>query len=395
MPEFPGGSDALMQFLSENIKYPIDAEEAGIQGRVILSLVIEKNGKVSNVNVVKSVSPSLDKEAERVVNLMPQWIPGMNGIHPVRVKYTIPITFRLNDPEPKATTAATHPTATEQPKPASESKPAATPKGTRKHMKFLGLELGGNAKDLEKALRAKGFKDGGGWDNSGNSIFLSGMVYGKTTEVCIDATGGRANAVSVTEMADTEAKAKQRCNVFKQKMIAEYGNGYVPYETRYDIPLTYGNVSINYGAFDSGDVELGFTITDYAEVLPRPDYFFRAYDTGWYMLSDEVKWNQVVRELKDRHYVVTSTTATVIKGQHKLDSYLSNITVKRASTNAVRANDVVVTTTNSIGSVEDKMKFGEMKLVKETPQGVRIYREGNVTTELTPYSDHLEMHLTR
>ena len=95
MPSFPGGDAALMQFLSKNIKYPVVAEENGIQGRVIATFVVERDGSISDVKVVKSVDPSLDKEAVRVLKSMPKWIPGKQNGSAVRVKYTVPVTFRL------------------------------------------------------------------------------------------------------------------------------------------------------------------------------------------------------------------------------------------------------------------------------------------------------------
>ena len=95
MPSFPGGQSALLQYLSSNIKYPVVAEENGVQGRVIVTFVVERDGSITDVRVVKSVDPSLDKEAQRVVKSMPKWIPGKQNGSAVRVKYTVPVTFRL------------------------------------------------------------------------------------------------------------------------------------------------------------------------------------------------------------------------------------------------------------------------------------------------------------
>lgn len=95
MPSFPGGTGALMQYLSKNIKYPPVAEEMGIQGRVICTFVVERDGSVSDIRIARSVDPSLDKEAIRVVSGMPKWIPGRQNGQMVRVKYTLPVTFRL------------------------------------------------------------------------------------------------------------------------------------------------------------------------------------------------------------------------------------------------------------------------------------------------------------
>ena len=95
MPSFPGGQAALFEFLSKNIRYPVVAEENGIQGRVIVTFVVERDGSITDVRVVKPVDPSLDKEAVRVTKSMPHWNPGMQNGGPVRVKFTLPVTFRL------------------------------------------------------------------------------------------------------------------------------------------------------------------------------------------------------------------------------------------------------------------------------------------------------------
>ena len=95
MPSFPGGSAALMSYLSSNTKYPVVAQENGVQGRVIISFVVERDGSISDVKVARSVDPSLDREAQRVVKSMPRWTPGKQNGQTVRVKYTVPVVFRL------------------------------------------------------------------------------------------------------------------------------------------------------------------------------------------------------------------------------------------------------------------------------------------------------------
>lgn len=95
MPSFPGGQGALMAFLSSNIKYPVVAQENGVQGRVIVGFVVEKDGSITDVKVMRSVDPSLDREAQRVVKAMPKWKPGKQNGSAVRVKYTVPVVFRL------------------------------------------------------------------------------------------------------------------------------------------------------------------------------------------------------------------------------------------------------------------------------------------------------------
>ena len=95
MPSFPGGPSALMQYLSSNIKYPVVAQENGVQGRVVVSFVVERDGSITDVQVARSVDPSLDREAQRVVRNMPRWIPGKQNGQAVRVKYNVPVAFRL------------------------------------------------------------------------------------------------------------------------------------------------------------------------------------------------------------------------------------------------------------------------------------------------------------
>ena len=95
MPEFPGGMQALMAYLSKNIKYPSVAQDNGIQGRVFISFVVNKDGSIVDPEVIKSVDAALDKEAMRVIKAMPKWNPGKQRGKPVRVKYTVPVLFRL------------------------------------------------------------------------------------------------------------------------------------------------------------------------------------------------------------------------------------------------------------------------------------------------------------
>jgi TonB family protein len=98
MPEFPGGMVEAMTFLAKNINYPVAAQQAKIEGRVIVQFVVERDGSVSDVKVMRGVSPELDAEAIRVVGMMPKWIPGKQRGKAVAVKYTMPIMFRLQTP---------------------------------------------------------------------------------------------------------------------------------------------------------------------------------------------------------------------------------------------------------------------------------------------------------
>jgi len=98
-PQFPGGMAGMMQYLSSNIRYPEDAREAGTQGRVIVSFIVEKDGSISNAKVAKPTYSSLDEEALRVVSAMPNWMPGKQNGQAVRVKYSVPVSFRLGNKE--------------------------------------------------------------------------------------------------------------------------------------------------------------------------------------------------------------------------------------------------------------------------------------------------------
>ena len=103
MPEFPGGGKAMMEWLGQNIQYPKEAVDGNIEGRVIVTFIIEKDGSVSNAKVIRGIDESLDNEALRVVNAMPNWKPGMQDGQPVRARFNIPISFKL----PKPATAPT------------------------------------------------------------------------------------------------------------------------------------------------------------------------------------------------------------------------------------------------------------------------------------------------
>ena len=95
MPSFPGGQGALLSYLSTHVKYPVVAQENGVQGRVTVSFVVERDGSITDVHVVRSVDPSLDREAARVVSSMPNWQPGKQNGSAVRVKFNVPVQFKL------------------------------------------------------------------------------------------------------------------------------------------------------------------------------------------------------------------------------------------------------------------------------------------------------------
>ena len=95
MPKFPGGDAELLKFIAKNVKYPQESQDKGEQGRVICSFVVTKDGTLTNYKVLRGISPALDQEAVRVLQMMPRWTPGTQKGEPVAVKYTVPITFKL------------------------------------------------------------------------------------------------------------------------------------------------------------------------------------------------------------------------------------------------------------------------------------------------------------
>ena len=95
MPEFPGGQQEMMKFINENLKYPEQAKKDGIQGVVVIQFIVNRNGKVENTKIMRSVNPLLDEEAERVIKSSPNWVPGKQGGKAVDVFFTLPIRFKL------------------------------------------------------------------------------------------------------------------------------------------------------------------------------------------------------------------------------------------------------------------------------------------------------------
>ena len=95
MPEYPGGQAALFEYLSTNVKYPADAEKQKIEGRVLVTFIVNTDGSITDIEVVRKAFPSLDAEAVRVISGMPKWIPGEQKGQKVRVKYTVPLSFHL------------------------------------------------------------------------------------------------------------------------------------------------------------------------------------------------------------------------------------------------------------------------------------------------------------
>ena len=95
LPSFPGGDAALLQYIARSVKYPVESQRAGNQGRVIASFTVDKEGNIAQLEVVRGIEPLLDAEALRVLSLMPKWTPGVHKGKVVNVRYTVPITFRL------------------------------------------------------------------------------------------------------------------------------------------------------------------------------------------------------------------------------------------------------------------------------------------------------------
>lgn len=132
MPSFPGGQKALMDYLSKNIVYPVKAAEKNIQGRVIIRFSVDLDGSLSDITIVHSVDPALDAEAIRLVKTMPKWIPGTQDGQPVKVNFTLPITFSLSNATPSEKQTSTSDAAKE---------PASFPGGLNALMEYLNRNI--------------------------------------------------------------------------------------------------------------------------------------------------------------------------------------------------------------------------------------------------------------
>ena len=140
-----------------------------------------------------------------------------------------------------------------------------TASSQRNHMEFLGLEMGGNPAQFIQALRQKGFKDGSGFSQDKTQVFLSGMVYGMQSEICVYTENNRVNSVSIINMVNSKTAAINRCNRFKKEMATTYGTGAkwkTLYEGAAELKLPYGTAKYQYGMFDSGVYELSMYIID-------------------------------------------------------------------------------------------------------------------------------------
>lgn len=187
MPQFPGGMAEAMKFLGRNMKYPTAAQQAKIEGRVIVQFVVEKDGTVSNIETVRSVSPELDAEAMRVVSMMPKWIPGKQRGKAVAVKYTMPIIFRLQTP--------------------------AAPKEDAAPYQHISLKVGKdadpkNVENVKEVLRQRNSPIITLPDPEGTSplIVVDGKVKGNGMDVLKQVPVGQIHSIEV--MRDGEAKTE-------------------------------------------------------------------------------------------------------------------------------------------------------------------------------------------
>ena len=160
MPEFPGGMAECMKFLGKNIKYPTIAQENGIQGRVIVQMVVTKEGDLAEAKVVSGVDPNLDAEALRVINSMPKWKPGKQNGEAVNVKYTIPVMFRLSNetseaPESKSASATRETKVDENGIHMVCEEMPEFPGGMRECMNFLGKNVKYPATAQEKGIQGR------------------------------------------------------------------------------------------------------------------------------------------------------------------------------------------------------------------------------------------------
>lgn len=142
MPKFPGGVDSLMNYFRTSLKYPLEAEKKGIEGRVLCSFVVSEDGSISDIETTKGVDMLLDNEAERVIRAMPNWTPGTKDGFPIKVHYTLPVNFRLNKKTVNRDSLKVAKTTEKQQKEVIENEtPASFPGGVNALLTYLMTNL--------------------------------------------------------------------------------------------------------------------------------------------------------------------------------------------------------------------------------------------------------------
>ena len=229
MPEFPGGMGEAMKFLGKNMKYPVAAQQAKIEGRVIVQFVVERDGSVSDVKVMRGVSPELDAEAIRVVSMMPKWIPGKQRGKAVAVKYTMPIMFRLQNPKPeKEETASLQQINLKVDKDASSENVAMVKDVLRESYREMIMEFPqGVNKSVEK------LPSGGVRYHSDHRITMR-VENGKSPLIIVD---GKEMDKGLDIMKEIPANQIETVSIMKDKVaIAKYGekakDGVIEIETK-------------------------------------------------------------------------------------------------------------------------------------------------------------------
>ena len=266
------------------------------------------------------------------------------------------------------------------------SSSAAPSTKQRTHMEFLGLEMGGNPAKFIQELRQKGFKNGSGFSQDKTQVFLSGMVYGMQSEICVYTEGNRVNSVSVINMVDTKTAAVNRCNRFKKEISALYGGKWTtPYDGAAELTLPYGKVKYEYGMFDSGVYELSMFIIDTGTSAPAPQ---QTQDQSSYNSTNDLFnfCNQLAR-IKD---VNKTEQELITKGYSKLSDdgddikYISSdnkqkITVCRKEKRGADVkyisinidNTTIQDATNKLAQIGYQMNGKELN--KKTTSGTKVY----------------------
>ena len=202
MPEFPGGMAEAMKFLGKNIKYPVSAQEAKIEGRVIVQFVVERDGSVSDVKVMRGVNPELDAEAIRVVSMMPNWIPGKQRGKAVAVKYTMPIMFRLQTSVPKA-------------------------EETAQGFQHISLKVDKDAAQADVDMVKDHLRNRNPYGEDGNTIVLRtrGASKGKSTDNVLVIVDGEIKGYGQSTLNTVPVDQVESLEIMKKETaIAQYGD---------------------------------------------------------------------------------------------------------------------------------------------------------------------------
>ena len=381
-PSFPGGEEALHHYLSENLQYPGVAMEKGIEGEVVVTFNVEKNGTLKGISLAQSVEPTLDAEALRLVQNMPRWIPAQKKGKKIKGSVTLPISFSLSS--------------------------------DNRFMVFEGIPFGSRYDVFDQKLTDAGFEVKGNFiqhaDGQTEMRSFTGMLQQVAWNLYYAVSDRSQHVYFVgghTAESFSAADAQQVFERMKTYLVKKYGRGYYTNETSFiDYKVTNAlgeaQLSIMRGDNDNGYV-VHLKITDaktYAEayreavvpmnfnVAPRAIVDGKAemaIHTGFVLLGDKLLNAATIDDarklLEDAEYVIDNATSTSLNARFVLDDYKCTV----AMTSKDVATTVTITATPEIAKVvNDDIEFGILYKQATSKKGPRVYTRGiNTLTRTT------------